>query len=442
MKSPRLLIVEDNRPLALAISVLAERNGWGSESVPTLTRAGQELARGAFDLVLLDIGLPDGNSLEYLRENPEFPGVPVAIMTAHGEIGNAIVARQMGVIRFFDKPIDFDELVAFLNDFPVRARPSGALSRKRVPRSPVPATALIGAAPEMRPVFQLIAQACASSAPLVVRGEIGVGKSHVAQLIQQHTISRAGHSLQALPETEAAACREAVIQAAGTSLVIENLQALSRDAQAALLQALELPDSQPARLIATVDEEGLHARVLEGTLLPDLYYRLQILEIHLPPLRERLDDLPALASYFLGELSGNRCPQLSPEVIGVFRSHSWPGNLRELRNLIKYLVVAHPDVMCLTPACLPPYFREQGGEGDGRTESPFDRQLDEWLDRQFQKEGPGLNYKDLHARLEWRLLQRLLKRHEDKPSRLAREMNINRVTLRKKLRDSSCQSDE
>lgn len=435
MKSSRMLIVEDNRPLALAISALAERQGWVSATVPTLTRAGQELEGSEFDLVLLDIGLPDGNSLDYLRANPGFPGVPVAIMTAHGEIENAIVARQLGVTRFFDKPIDFEELKTFLNEFSDRGRPAGIMSRTPVPPGPVPATALIGAAPEMRPVFQLIAQACASSVPLVVRGEIGAGKSHVVRLIQQHSIPRAGHSLQALAETDAAACHEAVIRAAGTSLVIENLPNLSRHAQTALLQALEHPEIRPVRLLATVDEEGLHARVLDESLLPELYYRLQVLEIRLPPLRERLEDLPALASYFLGELSGHHCPQLSPELIRVLRNRSWPGNLHELRNLIKFLVVSHPDLKCLTPDCLPPYFREQEEDDECLMESPFDRHLDEWLDRQFESAGVASNYKDLHASLERRLLKRLLRRHDNKPSRLAREMNINRVTLRKKLRE-------
>ena len=442
MKPPRLLIVEDNRPLALAISALAERHDWRSVMVPTLARADEELGRGDLDLILLDLGLPDGNGLDFLRKNRGMGGVPVAVMTAHGDVENAIAARKLGVTAFFDKPVDFEKLVSFLEASSSREPSPRKADEKEAVSGKAAATALIGAAPGMRKVFQLIAQACATSEPVVVRGEIGTGKTHVACLIQEHAVRGGCHCLQALPDTDAVACDQAVAEAAGASLLIENLPALSPDAQKALINRLDHPGTEPVRLMATVDEEGLHAKVRAGKLLPELYYRLQVLEIDLPPLRDRLDDLPALASYFLGEQSGSRFRRLSSGLMEMFQKHSWPGNLHELRNLIRYLVVAHSELAELTSAHLPPSFGAQAAAPGNGQKEPFDHHLDEWLDRQLEERDGTLSYRELHADLERRLLKLLLNRHANKPSHLARAMKINRVTLRKKLQDPGEDSND
>jgi len=435
MTSPRVLIIEDNRPLALSIAALAERHGWRGETVPTLSRAEKEWARESFDLVLLDLGLPDGNGLDFLKRTSERRDVPIAVMTAHGDVENAIAARQLGASQFFDKPLDFDGLVAFLSESRKRFETRG--SSEEDSSSLIPGTALIGGAAEMRPVVQLIAQACATTVPLVVRGEMGTGRTHVARLIQRNSKPSGETCLQALPGISPDRCLEAVAAASGSSLVIENLPALSLESQQVLLGALETPGGKEVRVIATVDDEGLHAKVLAQSLLPDLYYRLQVLEIELPPLRERLEDLPVLASYFLGELSGPRSRSLLPSLMEKLREHPWPGNLHELRNLIKYLVVAHPEVTCLGPDQLPPYFHENNGSQDQHAQDSLDEELQKWLAQKFSDAGEPPNYKDLHGDLERRLLKLLLRRHENKPSRLAKAMNINRATLRKKLQGPS-----
>ena len=439
MKLPRVLIIEDNRPLALSIAALAERHGWQGETVPTLSRAEKEWHECHFDLVLLDLGLPDGNGLDFLKRTSQRPEVPIAVMTAHGDVENAIAARQLGASQFFDKPIDFEGLVAFLNESrnaiekpqPIKEDSSSLMS----------ATALIGAAPQMRPVVQLIAQACATTVPLVVRGEIGTGRTHVARLIQQNSKLPGDALLQGLPSIGPTRCVEAVSDAAGSSLVIENLPALPLESQEALLNSLQMPGGKQVRIIATVDQEGLHAKVLAGALLPDLYYRLQVLEIELPPLRERLEDLPVLASCFLGELSASRSRSLSPSLIDSLMEHPWQGNLHELRNLIKYLVVAHPEVTRLHADHLPPYFGENRFDPGTHTQDPFEQELQKWIERKFAETGASVTYKELHGDLERRLLELLLKRHENKPSRLARAMKMNRVTLRKKLRGPGDEND-
>jgi len=426
-----LLLVEDNRALSLAMSALAERSGLEVTAVPTLARAEAEILKKSFEVILLDIGLPDGSGLELL-ERCSFEKEPVtAVVSAHGEIENAIAARKLGVSEFFDKPIDFEALESFLRE---QCQPEvGPIDE--ISNSQQKTTPFIGASKAMRPVLQQIAQACARIHPLVVSGPAGSGRTHVARLIQSNTDSNnAGNAtLKVTGETTLEEMRHVFSQAEGGALIIEDLAMLSLKMQGSLVSELDRLEEAGTRFIATADEGGFRDLVLAEKLLPDLYYRFQVLEIPLPSLGERIEDLPALVSYFIGEQDQSGRVKMSDDLEEVLLNHDWPGNLRELRNVVNFLLVSGSGLQTLTRSQLPPSFLKTTS-GEVLSGDSLDRELSDWLDEKFQRADEAPSYRELHDHLEGRLLTLLLERYENKPSRLAEALSMNRVTLRKKLK--------
>ncbi|GHC64915.1 sigma-54-dependent transcriptional regulator [Roseibacillus persicicus] len=421
--STRVLIVEDNRSLGLALASAVERVKLQPELVGSLTHAREELEKGEFGGILLDLGLPDGHGLSLLEDwrGGEMP--LVAVVTAHGEIENAIEARKLGVVRFLTKPVAFDELEEFLGDIEEPQREPAETEHKT--------TALIGAAPAMQEVFQKTAHACLSREPLVIRGAAGTGRSHVATLIGNHSGGRLLW-LHAAPEVESKEFERALSAEEGATLVIEDVAVLSKASQRELIRLLDEREvASLPRLIVTCDEEGLRGKVEEGTLEAELYYRLQVLEIFLPGLKERLGDLPALAYHFLGQIDSGGRLKFGGEVLEKLQGYDWPGNLRELRNVVSFCISARGGTGEVRVEDLPEYL--QGGSGRIVAEaSPLEECLDAWI------EGLDLNsmtYQEIQGQVEGLLLGELLKRFDGKPSRMARELGINRSTLRKKLRE-------
>jgi len=430
--SRSLLIVEDNRALALAVGALAERCGLKVQSVPTLARARDLLRETSFSVMLLDIGLPDGNGLEFLETCSFEKPASIAVVSAHGEIENAIAARKLGVEQFFDKPIDFEALESFLRDH----SSARATSVEKSEDSPSAVAPFIGASKAMRPVFQQIAQACAGSQHVVVRGAVGTGKSHVARLIQNHAGSTAKDltDLHATAATEKGELEGVLDRSSGGTLIVENIVALSLEIQSVLVAELDRLGDDAPRLIVTVEEGGLRPLVLSEVFLPDLYYRLQVLEVSLPPLRERTEDIAALLAYFLGEKDPEGRRSVSEEIITSLKNHHWPGNLRELRNVANYLLVAGAGRERLAIEDLPPSFAEKtASEGQGRDE--FTVALEGWVSQALDDSEGDVTYRSLHDQLEGRLLTILLEKYDGKPSHLAQALSMNRVTLRKKLKN-------
>jgi two-component system nitrogen regulation response regulator GlnG len=398
--TPKVLIVEDERALALALAAAARHAGASSELAPTATQAAKKLAAGGgFDAMILDIGLPDRNGLDFLRGLPEESRIPTLVVTAHGEIGNLIEARQLGVREFFPKPLDFEAFTRALAD---------VLVSLRQPPKAAAESAFIGAAPSMRPVFRQIAQACASAEPVLIRGETGSGKTRVAQLIRQHSPSGAA--------------------------IVENAESLDVSAQADLLARIEAADSTFPRLLVTCGP-ALREAVQSGDFRGDLYYRLQVLEVRLPPLRERIEDLPVLTDYFAGQLAPDRAVEATDAALKRLARHDWPGNVRELRNVVSYAITAGAGATRIDESHLPAYL-------DGKSPAPtanglpdeLRKELGRWVGLQLGSGSPP-EYHDLADALETGLLRELLRRYDGKLARLASELKANRATLRRKLRD-------
>ncbi len=421
----RILIVEDEHALAAALDTVCQRTGAVTELAPSGGKALEVLNdSGPFDLVILDIGLPDMSGLDVLRT--AFPDetpipVPVLVITAHGNLENAIAARKLGIAEYLLKPLDlprFQEALLRLLKPKTSAAETGAKPSSSVEQD----TTLIGAAPAMQQVFREVAHACTSQSPVVISGATGTGKSLTARVIHRNS-DVPPENLQIV---DCDAADELPSTDGGTTLVLENIDALKPPAQAQLLRLIEDPEAR-VRLVATT-HSSLHDQVASGEFREDLYYRLHVLSIHLPDLRERTEDIPALAAYFLGRAESDRALTISEEAAAELVSHGWPGNVLELRNAIDYAVSICGGAQIL-PQHLPAAVTLRGAE-TSRGRSELERAIGSWLDEKLAHD--GVTYADLLGQVESTMLKDLLTRFDGKPTRLASALGMNRTTLRKK----------
>lgn len=432
---PRILIVEDERALALAFAAAARQAGAASELAASAAQARRLLRESApFDALILDIGLPDENGLSFLSGLSEAERLPTIVVTAHGELDNTIAARKLGVREFFTKPLEFP---AFHSALSTLLRTRDSPGRDESTENTVDG-AFIGAAPSMRSVFRQIAQACASEDPVLIRGETGSGKSRVARLIREHSGRKDSPFL--IHNAASAPLEEALSGSQGGVLVIENLSLLSGTDQALLLRGFETGADSFPRILATVSED-LGPALTSGSFRSDLYYRLQVLEVALPPLRERKEDLPALADFFSAQLSPERRTEIAPGALSRLGSHPWPGNLRELRNVVSYSLTSGAGSPILEERHLPVYLLDSRRFQDeevktGHLPESLRCPLREWIETRL-REDPVPSYRELVESLETGLLRELLPRYGGRLARLAKELQANRATLRKRLQPPS-----
>jgi DNA-binding NtrC family response regulator len=453
-----ILIIEDEAALASALALLVKRLGHDPLTAASAAQGLQKLQKVAPGLVILDIGLPDMSGLDALARIREHDAqLPVLIITAHGNLQNAVEAKKRGASGYLVKPLDLQELEATLRAL-VHAAPATEGAPAIHPEAS-DAPLLIGSSPAMQPAFAAIAHACSSDAPVLITGPTGIGKSLTARVIHRHSARHAAPfvtlSCASLPETlleaelfghekgaftGATATRQGHIErAAGGTLFLDEISEVPPSVQVKLLRFVEEKTfvrvggreelRVDLRIIAATNQDLTQA-VAEKRFREDLLYRLRVLEVKLPALRERLSDVPALSAYLLAGIARNRKLMLSEETLAMLKRHTWPGNVRELRNALE-----HAAAVCsgnvLLPAHFPVELRNSGLAGTGVPPIALDSALHEWVEARLP-EGPS--YDTLHGELERRLLATLLPHYDGKPTLLARALDMNRATLRKKLR--------
>jgi two-component system response regulator PilR (NtrC family) len=372
----RVLVIDDEPDLRTLYELTLLREGYRVEAAGTLAEASDLLQRESFDAVITDMRLPDGLGLELLQrmgaqQRPE----RCVVMTAYGSAENAVEALKAGAFDYLTKPVDlrqFRTVVAAAiqeSNAPERARPAGQ-------RSPAAAAErcngnaalqrLVGESAVMRGVKERIAKIARSMAPVLVRGESGTGKELVARAIHACSHRAEGPfvavNCSAIPEalleaeffgakkgsyTGAAADREGYFQAArGGTLFLDEIGELPLPMQSKLLRAIQ---ERQVRSLGSTQEDAVDVRIVSAThrdlgadvqagrFRQDLFYRLNVIEIVVPPLRDRREDLPALCDALLARIAretGMPAPLLSPEVLQQLQSHPLPGNVRELENLL------------------------------------------------------------------------------------------------------------
>ncbi|MBL9178402.1 MAG: sigma-54-dependent Fis family transcriptional regulator [Verrucomicrobiaceae bacterium] len=409
---PAILIIEDEYALAAALSTVVRR----LDATPVVAASGQggidKLGAQHFALVLLDVGLPDMSGLKVLEKAQSLPAPPpVVIITAHGTLDTALEARRLGAREYFLKPLDLAAVQRTIREVLMPAKVG-----------PATGTIMIGASEPMQRVFAVIAQASGCDASVLLQGPPGSGKTLAAQVIHRHS-GRANEPLVVFRADEwpaegaEAALDDAIAKAGRGTLVIDEVGAFSRPLQAPLMHRL---GDMKARLFSTASR-GL------TELREDLFYALAVLQVPLPPLTERTRDIPALAASFLGD------HVLSAEALAALKAHAWPGNVRELKA-----AMTHAAAVCGGGTILPHHLPSSIVKSDeaNHLEDMMKHSLAAWLDQKTTGADESMPaYDDLLETVESSMLETLLKRFENKPTRVAAALRMNRATLRRKLKE-------
>jgi len=371
MAGERLLIVEDD---PLLLSVLAERfgrEGLEVTAVATLADARKALDAAEPDVGLLDLRLPDGEGLSLLREQAPKGAAVWVVMTAHATVSSAVEALKLGAKDYLEKPFTLDRAVATIR----QALEMTALRREVAAlrsSSSHAGTTVIGESPAMRRVFELVERLAAVDATTVlIEGESGTGKGAIAQALHRLSRRSAGPFLNvtssALPETlmeselfghekgaftDAHAAKRGLVEMAdGGTLFLDEVGELTPGVQAKLLRFIEEKTFRrlggtrdlvvDVRIMAATNRD-LAAEVAAGRFRADLFYRLRVIPITLPPLRERREDILPLVKHFVAHFDrefGKKVREIAPEAEALLTAYRWPGNVRELRNVIERAVL-------------------------------------------------------------------------------------------------------
>jgi DNA-binding NtrC family response regulator len=463
MTPPKVLIIEDESALAKGLATVCQRLGAVAKLCASGERGLKEFQAGGFALVILDIGLPDMSGLAVLESiNKSLARPPVLIITAHGTLQNAVSARQLGAASYLVKPLDLQELEQTVQQLMASHDPGGADQESASPTAATPEDAsplLSGASPAMQRAFLAIAHATASDAPALITGPTGVGKTLAARFIHTNSRRRQGPFVTlicgSLPEQlleselfghEKSAFTGAVgkrlghlERAEGGTLFLDEIGDIPASLQAKLLRFVEEKTfsrlggredlTVDLRLIAATNR-NLREEVRAGRFREDLYYRMQVLEVDLPALTERKEDIPALCSMLLSRLAPQRELSLSPAALSALAAHDWPGNVRELRNALEHAVTVCSGKV-IQPQQLPQTIGRLS-QPPAASDAELDRVLQHWV---AAKVHAGATYKEIYGELESAVLKHLLQHFGSKPTVLARVLKMNRATLLKKRRD-------
>jgi DNA-binding NtrC family response regulator len=372
-----ILIIDDEAAIRESLETLLQLEGYSVDSAATaedgLTRIGEH----NFDLVLLDLALPDRDGIDVLEElRNQDPQLAIIMITAYGTVENAVKAMQAGAANFVQKPWDNEKLLADVRAAIARRRAEEEnVQLKRALKQRYNFENIVGKSEPMLKIFDLVAQVAPSRSTVLLQGESGTGKELIAKAIHLNSPRRDrpfvpvntgsmpadllestlfGHVKGAF--TSAIASKKGLFEVAdhGT-LFLDEIGTMNLDTQSKILRVLQdrkfmhlggVSEIQvDVRIIAATNVD-LKQQVREGKFREDLFYRLNVITIDLPPLRQRKEDIPLLAAFFLDKYSreNERPPRrLTPEALRPLVAYSWPGNVRELENVIERAVVLSTD---------------------------------------------------------------------------------------------------
>ena len=443
---PRILVVDDEAPQLEILRLILGSEGYDVVTAASGRGALAALRRQPFDLVLTDLKMPDLSGIALLEEIlREQPGTCVVLMTAHGSIDSAVEAMRKGAFDYLTKPVDREVLLLAVSRAVERARLVSENRRLREElRGRFRVENLVGAHGSMQEVFRVVHKVARSTSTVLIYGESGTGKELVARAL--HVTSdrrdRPFHAVNvaALPETileaelfgyekgafTGADARKIGLfeHASGSTLFLDEVGELKRDLQVKLLRTLQerevlrVGGTEPVpvdvRVVAATNRD-LEREVREGRFREDLFYRLNVIPIVLPPLRARRTDIPLLVEHFLAKhAEPGRARGIAPEALLALVGYSWPGNVRELESAVeRTLLLADGDVVRLDD--LPPAVRMRS------------RALAGGLPIEIPDEGLDLDG------LERSLILRALDKSGGNVTRAARLLGLTRRTLQYRL---------
>jgi len=438
-----VLVADDDRTIRTVLTQALTRAGCKVHATSSLMTLMRWVEEGKGDLVISDVIMPDGNGLDALpRISKMRPGLPVIVISAQNTIMTAIQAAEAEAFDYLPKPFDLPDLMK---------RSARALEQKRrAPVKPVqPREAgddlpLVGRTPAMQALYRLVARVMNTDLAVLITGESGTGKSLIAKAIHDFSDRRSQPFVVAQAADLAGMDGPSALmaRARGGSLVFDEVADYDDDMQARIVRMLDLAGDNAPRIMAT-SQTDLSARMEGGQFRQDLYYRLSGVTLHVPALRERVDDIPLLAEHFLarGERDLGSLRRLSNDARDLIRAYSWPGNVRQLENTLRRLMVTSSEteitkaeveaVLGNQPAMEP---LKGGGEGE-KLSASVARHLKRYFDLHGGQLPPAGVYQRILREVEMPLIEIALDATAGNQAKCADLLGINRNTLRKKITD-------
>ena len=448
-----LLIVDDEKALREAVAERLADHGFSVEQADSGEEALQRLADFAFDVLVTDLRLPgiDGRKvLDAARER--YPDIIAIVITGFGTVKDAVEAIKQGASDFITKPFQFDALLHVLNSAleQKRLKSENAYLRSQL-QERYKLDGLVGRSPVMKDLFHLLEIVAATSSTVLITGETGTGKELAARAIHHNSSRRANRfvaiNCSAIPETLLEAelfghARGAFTGAVGTrqgrfeqahkgTLFLDEVGTMSPALQAKLLRVLQereferVGDSHTIKVdvrVIAATHSDLEKMVADGTFREDLYYRLNVIPVKLPPLRERREDIPLLVQHFVQRLSaeqGRSAATVSQDAMRKLMAHGWPGNVRQLENAVERALAFSKGRGQIDVQDLAQDIQNQTGGSDA---------VEPWLPEE------GLDLERYMSGVELALIRRSLERTHGNKRQAAQLLNLKRTTLIEKLK--------
>jgi two-component system nitrogen regulation response regulator GlnG len=461
-----ILIADDDSAIRTVLNQALGRAGYEVRTTGTAAGLWRWVAAGEGNLVITDVVLPDENGFDLIpRIKRVRPDLPVVVMSAQNTILTAIAAAERGAFDYLPKPFDLKELTAIVQ------RGLSKPEKKREPERHDDSLPLIGRSPAMQEIYRVIARLTQTDLTVMIMGESGTGKELVARAL--HDYGKRKHrsfvavNMAAIPRElveselfghERGAFTGAINrgvgrfeQAEGGTLFLDEIGDMPMEAQTRLLRVLQQgeyttvggrsPIKTDVRIIAATNRD-LRQLIAQGLFREDLYFRLNVVPLRLPPLRERAEDIPDLVRHFLRKAEEEGLPVKHPdaEAIDLLKRYRWPGNVRELENLIKRLAVLHSgDAIPASAVAAELKEPERIIDAEGEEPATLGAAVEKHLTKYFSGFGsslppPGL-YERILAEIERPLLSICLGATRGNQIKAAHLLGLNRNTLRKKIRD-------
>ncbi len=447
----KILIVDDEPSIREALSGILIDEGFVPVNAETAAQAITILSAEEIDLVLLDIWMPEMDGIEALGHIKKIhPELPVIMISGHGTIETAVQATKIGAYDFFEKPLSYDKIILAINNglHLSRLKEENRILRQQTNRKP----RLKGSSPAITRLIEQINLVAPTDAWVLIRGEHGTGKELVAQTI--HLLSKRSH--KPMIELNCAAIPEELIESelfghekgsftgAQTSkrgkfdqaddgiLFLDEIGDMSLKTQAKILRILQEQTFErvggnrtirvDVRVLAATNK-NLEQEIERGNFRADLFWRLNVVPIHVPLLRERPEDIPLLADDFLRDFSdkGLGRKKFTPQALTALTEHSWPGNVRELRNLVERLVIMCPESEISEKSVallLHPGLHPSPAEGGTTRDAPY--RIDD--------------FKEAKREFERQYLRNILQRNNGNVAQAADRIGLERSHLYKKLK--------
>ena len=432
---PIILLVDDEPSTQFGFSKYFSKAGYTMHVASSLTEGREAFLSQLFDALLLDLNLPDGNGIDWipeLREN--YLEMAIIVITGSGDIPIAVEAMRRGADHFLTKPVKMDELEIFLRkSLELGSLKRGQLIQKRLARKDEP---FFGESPSMKKILELASISSENDSSILLLGETGVGKGVLARWVHNHSARSSapfvevncsglrgkllaselfGHARGAF--TSAVQDRQGLLEAAdGGTLFLDEIGDMDLGIQPQFLKVIE--EKQYRRLgevmvrrsdfrLICASNKDLMEEVRQGKFRNDLYYRIQVFPIHIPPLRQRIEDLKGVVLHLLRVIRKSE-PEVSQEVMQFLENYSWPGNIRELRNVLeRALLLAHGNPLA------PEHFPGLGSSHSLPKEPSEDYQLED---------------------MEERHIKSVINRFDGDTKKAAEALGISRAALYRKLK--------